>query len=68
VAVATVRFASGAVAALHATTAAYPGLAVRLQVHGTLGSAVIQGRVTDVLDVEGVLRRALAQLFTEVAA
>lgn len=41
VAVATVRFASGAVAVLHATTAAYPGLAVRLQVHGTLGSAVL---------------------------
>ena len=35
VAVATVRFASGALAVLHATTAAYPGLAVRLQVHGT---------------------------------
>jgi UDP-N-acetyl-2-amino-2-deoxyglucuronate dehydrogenase len=41
VAVATVRFASGAIAVLHATTAAYPGLAVRLQVHGTLGSAVL---------------------------
>jgi len=42
VAVATVRFASGALAVLHATTAAYPGVGVRLQVHGTLGSAVIQ--------------------------
>ncbi|MGC9665146.1 Gfo/Idh/MocA family protein [Planosporangium sp. 12N6] len=41
VAVATVRFASGALAVLHATTAAYPGLAVRLQVHGSRGSAVI---------------------------
>jgi UDP-N-acetyl-2-amino-2-deoxyglucuronate dehydrogenase len=41
VAVATVRFASGAVGLLHATTAAYPGLAVRLQVHGSRGSAVI---------------------------
>jgi predicted dehydrogenase len=41
VAVATVRLASGALAVLHATTAAYPGLAVRLQVHGTRGSAVI---------------------------
>ena len=40
-AVATVRFANGAVAVLHATTAAYPGLAVRLQVHATRGSAVI---------------------------
>jgi predicted dehydrogenase len=41
VAVATVRFASGALAVLHATTAAYPGLAVRLQVHGSAGSAVL---------------------------
>lgn len=41
VAVASIRFASGALAVLHATTAAYPGLAVRLQVHGSRGSAVI---------------------------
>jgi predicted dehydrogenase len=41
VAVATVRFASGSLAVLHATTAAYPGLSVRLQVHGSGGSAVI---------------------------
>ncbi|AGW41996.1 lipopolysaccharide biosynthesis protein [Leifsonia xyli subsp. cynodontis DSM 46306] len=41
VAVATVRFASGALAVLHATTAAYPGLSVRVQVHGDRGSAII---------------------------
>jgi predicted dehydrogenase len=41
IAVATVRFASGALAVLHATTAAYPGLSVRLQVHGDRGSAII---------------------------
>ena len=41
VAVATMRFESGALAVLHATTAAYPGLTVRLQVHGTRGSAII---------------------------
>jgi predicted dehydrogenase len=40
-AVATIRFASGAVGLLHATTAAYPGLSVRLQVHGSRGSAVL---------------------------
>jgi len=40
-AAATIRFASGAVGLLHATTAAYPGLAVRLQVHGSRGSAVL---------------------------
>jgi UDP-N-acetyl-2-amino-2-deoxyglucuronate dehydrogenase len=41
VAVATVRFASGAVAVLHATTAGYPGLGVRLAVHGSAGSAIL---------------------------
>jgi UDP-N-acetyl-2-amino-2-deoxyglucuronate dehydrogenase len=38
---AVVRFSSGALATLHATTAAYPGLSARLQVHGDAGSAVI---------------------------
>jgi UDP-N-acetyl-2-amino-2-deoxyglucuronate dehydrogenase len=41
VAVATVTFESGVLAVLHATTAAYPGLSVRLQVHGSAGSAVL---------------------------
>ncbi len=41
IAVATVRFESGALAVLHATTAAYPGLSVRIQVHGSRGSAII---------------------------
>lgn len=40
-AVATVRFESGALAVIHATTAAFPGLPVRVQVHGSAGSAVI---------------------------
>jgi len=39
--VATLAFESGALAVLHATTAAYPGLTVRIQVHGTQGSATI---------------------------
>jgi UDP-N-acetyl-2-amino-2-deoxyglucuronate dehydrogenase len=41
-AVATVRFASGALGVIHATTAAYPGISARLQVHGDRGSAVIE--------------------------
>lgn len=41
VAVAVVRFESGALGVLHATTAAYPGLTARLQVHGDRGSVVI---------------------------
>lgn len=40
-AVGVVRFESGALGVLHATTAAYPGLSARLQVHGSRGSAVI---------------------------
>lgn len=41
VAVATVTFESGALAVLHATTAAYPGLSVRVSVFGSEGSGVI---------------------------
>jgi predicted dehydrogenase len=40
-AVATLRFAGGALGVLHATTAAYPGLTARIQLHGDRGSAVI---------------------------
>lgn len=38
-----VRFASGALATIHATTAAYPGLPTRLQIHGDAGSAILEG-------------------------
>jgi predicted dehydrogenase len=41
VAAGVVRFESGALGVLHATTCAYPGLSARLQVHGDRGSAVI---------------------------
>jgi UDP-N-acetyl-2-amino-2-deoxyglucuronate dehydrogenase len=37
-----VTFASGALAVIHATTAAYPGLSTRVQVYGSNGSAIIQ--------------------------
>ncbi|MET0885395.1 MAG: Gfo/Idh/MocA family oxidoreductase [Mycetocola sp.] len=40
--VATIRFESGALASVHATTAAYPGLSTRLHVMGSLGSATIE--------------------------
>lgn len=42
-AVATVRFASGAFGVLHCTTAAYPGLPARYQIHGSRGSAIVDG-------------------------
>ncbi|GAA4180058.1 Gfo/Idh/MocA family oxidoreductase [Gryllotalpicola koreensis] len=38
---ATIRFEGGAIAVLHTTTAAFPGLSVRLNVHGSKGSAQI---------------------------
>ena len=41
VAAGVVRFDSGALGVLHATTCAYPGLSARLQIHGDRGSAVI---------------------------
>jgi UDP-N-acetyl-2-amino-2-deoxyglucuronate dehydrogenase len=40
-AVATMRFENGALGVVHATTAAYPGLTARLQIHGSRGSAII---------------------------
>jgi UDP-N-acetyl-2-amino-2-deoxyglucuronate dehydrogenase len=42
-ATATVRFESGALAVIHATTAAFPGLTTRIQVHGSAGSAIVSG-------------------------
>jgi predicted dehydrogenase len=39
---AVIEFASGVLATVHATTAAYPGLATRLQIMGTRGSAIIE--------------------------
>lgn len=42
-AVAALRFESGALGVIHGTTAAYPGLSTRVQVHGDRGSAIIDG-------------------------
>jgi len=53
VATATIRFADGALAVLHATTAAYPGLGARLQVHGSQGSAVIHDDQLEYLHTAG---------------
>lgn len=41
-AVATLRFASGALGVIEATTAAYPGYLKRVEVHGSKGSASIE--------------------------
>jgi predicted dehydrogenase len=42
VAVATLRFANGALGTLEATTAAYPGYLKRIEIHGSNGSAVLE--------------------------
>jgi predicted dehydrogenase len=41
-AVASVRFASGALGTIEATTAAYPGYLKRIEIHGDAGSAAIE--------------------------
>ncbi len=58
VAVGVVRFESGALGVLHATTAAYPGLSARLQVHGDQGSIVIDNDVLTFIHVtpQGTVR------------
>ncbi len=43
VAVAVLRFASGALGTISATTGAYPGLATRIEIYGNKGSATIAG-------------------------
>jgi predicted dehydrogenase len=53
VAVATLRFPSGALGVLHATTAGYPGLEVRIQVQGTRGSAVVHADQLECLVTDG---------------
>ncbi|WP_374010029.1 Gfo/Idh/MocA family protein [Leifsonia sp. LS-T14] len=62
IAVATIRFASGALAVLHATTAAFPGLAVRLQVHGDGGSAVIHDDQLEFFSADGDARDRAADV------
>jgi UDP-N-acetyl-2-amino-2-deoxyglucuronate dehydrogenase len=43
VAVAVVKFENGALGVLYGSTAAFPGLSARLQVHGDKSSVVIEG-------------------------
>jgi UDP-N-acetyl-2-amino-2-deoxyglucuronate dehydrogenase len=42
VVVATLRFSNGALGVVEATTAAYPGMLKRIEIHGTHGSAVLE--------------------------
>lgn len=49
---ALIEFESGALATVHATTSAFPGLASRLQVMGTRGSAVIEHEALSYLHID----------------
>jgi len=53
IACATLSFAGGAIGTLTASTALFPGFAARLGVHGTRGSAVIEGDTLSLLAVRG---------------
>lgn len=53
VACATLTFANGALGTLFASTAAYPGFAVRLAIHGTEGTAILEGDELHTLAIRG---------------
>ena len=50
---ATLTFANGAIGTLMATTSAYPGFPAYLGIHGTQGSAVIEGDELQLLAIKG---------------
>ncbi len=52
-AVAALRFRSGALGVVQASTATYPGFPTRLEVHGTEGAAVIEGGALKLLVTRG---------------
>ena len=43
IAVATIRFENGSLGVIQGSTAIYPGLPTRLEIHGTKGTAIIEG-------------------------
>lgn len=50
---ATLTFSNGAIGTLMASTAAYPGFPARLALHGTHGSAIIEGDALHTLAIQG---------------
>ena len=52
VAVATVRFANGALGVIEASTAAYPGYLKRIEIHGSKGTAILEEEDIKVWDFE----------------
>lgn len=47
---ATLRFKNGAIGVIEASTAAYPGLLKRTEIHGTTGSAIVEQDTINVWD------------------
>ena len=45
IAVAAIRFENGALGIIQGSTATYPGLPTRLEIHGTKGTAIIEGEI-----------------------
>jgi UDP-N-acetyl-2-amino-2-deoxyglucuronate dehydrogenase len=66
-AVATLRFANGALGVIEATTAVYPGYLKRIEIHGTGGSAVLEEEDIKIWDFakprkeDQVIRDAMAK-------
>lgn len=67
-AVAAVRFRSGAFGAVVGSTAIYPGLPTRLEVHGTEGTAVIEGGALKLLSIKGEEAKAEGERPSELAS
>ena len=44
-AVATIRFRNGAIGVIQGSTSIYPGLPTRLEIHGTRGTAIVEGEM-----------------------
>lgn len=61
-AVATLKFKSGALGVIEATTAAYPGYLKRIEIHGSLGTAVLEEEDLKVWDFSKKDRRDAAIL------
>lgn len=53
IAAAMINFASGAGGVIQASTAMYPGLPARLEIHGTKGTAILEGTEISFWQVEG---------------
>ncbi len=50
---AMIEFNSGALGVIQASTAMYPGLPARLEIHGTKGTIIFEGEVIKLVDIEG---------------